>query len=402
MPRPKAPPTPSASTDLVPSEQTNTAAMFDLPPPAMSHKSGPKLSPPVSPNNQTDTLPPPRKRTLSGSRKVKDDPPAMYDLPPPPSRARKIIQMKPKTRPTASAPHEIVLPSPNVQTPKPSSSTGTKRKQPSATSSAGKKAARKTAHSIIERRRRSKMNEEFGVLKDMIPACEGAEMHKLAILQAGIEYVRYLEDCIDQLKTGKDQTQSGPAQNDASVRASTPFDQVDESTSRDDFPSRSGSMHWQSRKTSIATTDSSSSASPALMPQTGRHIQQSTHRPILPNISSITSSPMCGPVSASATPTLLSPAFGAVHFSPDLARTGTNSTHTSISLVSASPNILPLPQAMMSLDRPKADTPTISEGGAEASATVALMMMSSADRRADGPVERSRSKGMSVRDLLTS
>ena len=27
------------------------------------------------------------------------------------------------------------------------------------------------------------MNEEFGVLKDMIPACKGQEMHKLAILQ---------------------------------------------------------------------------------------------------------------------------------------------------------------------------------------------------------------------------
>jgi hypothetical protein len=42
--------------------------------------------------------------------------------------------------------------------------------------------ARKTAHSLIERRRRSKMNEEFGTLKDMVPACTG-EMHKLAILQ---------------------------------------------------------------------------------------------------------------------------------------------------------------------------------------------------------------------------
>ena len=29
------------------------------------------------------------------------------------------------------------------------------------------------------------MNEEFGVLKDMIPACKGQEMHKLAILQVG-------------------------------------------------------------------------------------------------------------------------------------------------------------------------------------------------------------------------
>jgi hypothetical protein len=59
---------------------------------------------------------------------------------------------------------------------------GPKRKQPSSgpTTAAGRKIARKTAHSLIERRRRSKMNEEFGVLKDMIPACNGQDMHKLA------------------------------------------------------------------------------------------------------------------------------------------------------------------------------------------------------------------------------
>ena len=57
------------------------------------------------------------------------------------------------------------------------------KKQPSSTSVAGKKIARKTAHSVIERRRRSKMNEEFGILKAMIPACTDQEMHKLAILQ---------------------------------------------------------------------------------------------------------------------------------------------------------------------------------------------------------------------------
>jgi hypothetical protein len=59
---------------------------------------------------------------------------------------------------------------------------GGKKKQPSVTSAAGRKIARKTAHSLIERRRRSKMNEEFALLKSMIPACTG-EMHKLAILQ---------------------------------------------------------------------------------------------------------------------------------------------------------------------------------------------------------------------------
>jgi hypothetical protein len=66
-----------------------------------------------------------------------------------------------------------------------------KKKQPSATSAAGRKIARKTAHSLIERRRRSKMNEEFALLKSMIPACTG-EMHKLAILQVSIVHVRYL------------------------------------------------------------------------------------------------------------------------------------------------------------------------------------------------------------------
>ena len=60
---------------------------------------------------------------------------------------------------------------------------GGKKKQASNTTAAGRKIARKTAHSLIERRRRSKMNEEFGVLKDMIPACRDQEMHKLAILQ---------------------------------------------------------------------------------------------------------------------------------------------------------------------------------------------------------------------------
>lgn len=30
------------------------------------------------------------------------------------------------------------------------------------------------------------MNEEFATLKDMIPACRGQEMHKLAILQVSL------------------------------------------------------------------------------------------------------------------------------------------------------------------------------------------------------------------------
>ena len=65
-----------------------------------------------------------------------------------------------------------------------------------------RKTARKTAHSLIERRRRSKMNAEFEVLKNLVPACAGVEMHKLAILQASIEYVRYLERCVAELQRG--------------------------------------------------------------------------------------------------------------------------------------------------------------------------------------------------------
>lgn len=44
------------------------------------------------------------------------------------------------------------------------------------------------------------MNEEFAVLKGLVPACHGVEMHKLAILQASIEYVRYLEGCVKELQ----------------------------------------------------------------------------------------------------------------------------------------------------------------------------------------------------------
>jgi hypothetical protein len=71
---------------------------------------------------------------------------------------------------------------------------GSKRKQAGNPTAAGRKIARKTAHSLIERRRRSKMNEEFGVLKDMIPACNGQEMHKLAILQVCVQECRRCED----------------------------------------------------------------------------------------------------------------------------------------------------------------------------------------------------------------
>lgn len=88
--------------------------------------------------------------------------------------------MKPKAGPAEEQAGQAVEATPAVTTGK--SGRG-KRGSKEGTTAAGRKIARKTAHSLIERRRRSKMNEEFGVLKDLIPACRGQEMHKLAILQ---------------------------------------------------------------------------------------------------------------------------------------------------------------------------------------------------------------------------
>lgn len=129
------------------------------------------------------------RQSSSGTKRPLED---FNDLPPPPTRTRKIIQMKPKPqqgptgKPTAGGGGgggSTTGKATKEPSGKGSSAPNGKKKQPSATSAAGRKIARKTAHSLIERRRRSKMNEEFTTLKDMIPACTGQDMHKLAILQ---------------------------------------------------------------------------------------------------------------------------------------------------------------------------------------------------------------------------
>ncbi|EAT85461.2 hypothetical protein SNOG_06810 [Parastagonospora nodorum SN15] len=215
MPKPSFPPTPAASLDITGDSSANAPRLengFTLPPAALgggrgsvASSSGPSENAsdssyrPISPSSPVASSKPSHARKRSsttaqqGSVVTKDD----YSLPPPPTRSRKIIQMKPKDQEPAKPAQ-----SQNTKSQAPASTTsGTKRKQASNTNAAGRKIARKTAHSLIERRRRSKMNEEFGVLKDMIPACRGQEMHKLAILQASIEYMRYLEQCISDLKS---------------------------------------------------------------------------------------------------------------------------------------------------------------------------------------------------------
>lgn len=190
MPNPNPPPTPGSSSDIRGKEGAKVAPTFNLPPTAFqeTERASPSSSTPSASGSDSSYRPASpgdnsRKRSIVRTSPVttKHD----FALPPPPTRSRKIIQMKPREneqQERASVPSNSVDQSPGKG--QNSSQTNGKRKgnNPNATA-AGRKIARKTAHSLIERRRRSKMNEEFGVLKDMIPACKGQEMHKLAILQ---------------------------------------------------------------------------------------------------------------------------------------------------------------------------------------------------------------------------
>ncbi|KAF2189685.1 hypothetical protein K469DRAFT_700934 [Zopfia rhizophila CBS 207.26] len=211
MPRPSFPLTPAPSTDISGKSSTNAQldSSFALPPAAISGSSRGSSSSatsnssdssyhplsPSSPVATAKTAPTSRKRANTSQSVITKD---NYTLPPPPTRSRKIIQMKPKENQEPAK--ALASASTGAKSATPAAATGSKRKQANSSTAAGRKIARKTAHSLIERRRRSKMNEEFGVLKDMIPACAGQEMHKLAILQASIEYMRYLEQCVSDLE----------------------------------------------------------------------------------------------------------------------------------------------------------------------------------------------------------
>lgn len=191
MPPPHAPPTPASSTDIRGKDNLiSLAPVLSLPPSAYTETSDRTASSTPSANGSDSSYRPAsptspintqrKQSSASQSRVVKND--DAFALPPPPTRSRKIIQMKPKgSQATETQPDAAGV---EISSSKGAAGAGRKAKGNTAGSTAqGRKIARKTAHSLIERRRRSKMNEEFGVLKDMIPACRGQEMHKLAILQ---------------------------------------------------------------------------------------------------------------------------------------------------------------------------------------------------------------------------
>lgn len=202
MPQPRLPPTPGSSTDIKGQDGTHNLSAFqltfELPEPAIHDASPPTAKdpfPPVTADTSRSTLYPLQvAETVKARRRpaaAKDAKENTFALPPPPSRSRKIIQMKPQQQREDEAKGSnakdmdkasVKTAAADKTTAHASAAAQGKKKQPSATSAAGRKVARKTAHSLIERRRRGKMNEEFAVLKNMIPACTG-EMHKLSILQ---------------------------------------------------------------------------------------------------------------------------------------------------------------------------------------------------------------------------
>ncbi|RYN95128.1 hypothetical protein AA0120_g3963 [Alternaria tenuissima] len=424
MPRPNLPPTPQPSTDITGKSSANAPQLetsFTLPPAALGGRgsvassSGPSENAsdssyrPPSPSSPVATSKPSHARKRSQQSIItKDD----YSLPPPPTRSRKIIQMKPKdTQESPKTPSQTQTANAKTTT---AAANGTKRKQAGNTTAAGRKIARKTAHSLIERRRRSKMNEEFGVLKDMIPACRGQEMHKLAILQASIEYMRFLEQCVSNLKTANSRRDSPssatselpppPAQRlrcDDDDEASDQDEEMEDAVSptyveppptksRYTFAQASPAIHPSDRSAFTHST----TTSPAILPhdRTNGNGQYSANpspalRPSDPHHYSL------GPCSTVTSPSIHpSPAFSAhtpsaTHFSnPFHNHNGPPSTgpiaapgssHGSLHFSLTSPAL-----------KPQADRE-------DQEATEALMMLNT-DRRS-----WSGARGMSVKDLLS-
>ncbi|QIX02204.1 hypothetical protein AMS68_007721 [Peltaster fructicola] len=405
MPRPAAPPTPGSSSDIRGKEGSYAGPSFTLPPSGFLEDRASASSSPS--NNGSDSSYHPispgslaAKRPATTGVITKDD----FALPPPPTRSRKIIQMKPKDNEQAEAaltPTESPQITAKAAATSQASAAGKKKQTGAATTAAGRKIARKTAHSLIERRRRSKMNEEFGVLKDMIPACKGQEMHKLAILQASIEYLRYLEQCVQDL-----QSQKSPSQLQAPTapRVAPTHDEEDEDEEMEDDQEEEAST-----------------------PATGA-LEQSNSVISLPSLSQITSASTSSPSIfgtgagrqysiSSASQASYSPYFHSNQpspaFGPQLHHVSTAPSYASAFGI-GSPALHPIDQLRQIADgvtelSEKQQRPATKAGRHEQDldheATAALLMLNN-DRRQWRTVqqeneERRSTNGMSVKDLLS-
>ncbi|KAK3330186.1 delta-1-pyrroline-5-carboxylate dehydrogenase-like protein [Apodospora peruviana] len=413
MPRTALPPTPASSTDMKGQDGSKLASLqmsFELPPPATipsDGASGPASSSgaPDLPSHASETGYPmqasetvkSRRRVLASTQAPPKDK-GQFALPPPPTRSRKIIQMKPREEPAqpARSSNARAASASKASTPPPTTA-GTKRKQPSATSAAGRKIARKTAHSLIERRRRSKMNEEFAVLKGMIPACTG-EMHKLAILQvrpcvlilrqASIEYVKYLEDCVSQLKAqrGPDAESRTNEMSGGGLPSPTGYNpdrrytrhaEEDADSLDVEMTSNTSSEMPSPAVTHRASADRSQqpSISPALLSQEDSRNRHNSY-------SSVSTTEYRHNMYAGGSSAATSPAFGPQQqqHHHHHHRYAQSSTHSASGSALTSPALAP-------------------QRDFDEEATTALLMLNQSDRRGSSSTS---GRGMSVRDLLST
>ncbi|KAJ1333961.1 transcriptional regulator CBF1 [Microdochium nivale] len=405
MPRPAMPLTPGSSSEI--KGQDNSKDLphlhmaFELPPSAIpGSNSGSRTTQPsadsadpTSPSSVSPKAPYPvqpseavkARRRSSTAQQHKET----FALPPPPTRSRKIIQMKPQVQAQAepgemAASAKTKASGPTIVTKNTAPEPGSKKKQPSTTSAAGRKIARKTAHSLIERRRRSKMNEEFGVLKDLIPACTG-DMHKLAILQASIEYVRYLEDCVATLKTQCDTQASLPAPADFRPSAPMDRDQFDEEEEEEDVPEVEVQEDVEmtgASSTPLSTTNNTSSRSPTFLQYDTARSRQPSVSPALVAQDARQRQQSYSSISTadrrhySVSSSLTSPMFRGQGAGQDYAASIGSFSHSALT----SPALMPQQE--------------------DHEATAALLMLN-ADRRGTS-FSTNTARGMSVRDLLSS
>lgn len=254
------------------------------------------------------------------------------------------------------------------------------------------------------------MNEEFGVLKDMIPACKGVEMHKLAILQAGIEYVRYLQGCVEKLQDRDEpppfRMQHSPIDENEDDEDMDVAEQATVECTTPNASLRRPEYEEFRRASSATTATNSTTASPPLRPNlSSTSLASQRQLPPLPPSKTYSTSPPPPLTSQPPLQTGVSPAFNAINFSYDTGRKSDLTRSGSSSMIS--PHMLPLPhsgnfQSLPSItpygagmsrspERQSGDVP------AEVTATAALMMMGN-DRRANGSGKGGR---MSVHDLLS-
>ncbi|KAK5120919.1 hypothetical protein LTR85_005703 [Meristemomyces frigidus] len=421
MPRPNPPPTPGSSNDIRGKEGSMAAPTFNLPPTAFqepdrlsndssatSANGSDSSYRPVSPPSPADQ---PRKRpaTQSGPVVTKDD----FALPPPPTRPRKIIQMKPKeseqqgTVPRSGSAAESPQAAGRTQS---TSSQGGKRKQNgTGNTAAGRKTARKTAHSLIERRRRSKMNEEFDTLKGMIPACTGQEMHKLAILQASIEYLRYLEQCVTDLQAQNNSPRPPPPPAAAAQGAQDDDDDEDEDMEVDNedeptasTPAAAGREHSDSVVSlpSLAQITSNTTSPSIFSTGAGRHysISSTSQASYSPYIHSNQTSPAFGPQ------------LSHIHTAPPFS-TNFGLGSPALQPVDAGHTLRQIAEGAAELSdrqqRPRDGNGSRSDHELDREAAAALSMLNNDRRswRSAGPVDGANATrsntGMSVRDLLS-